>query len=108
LKSNYISNGGMMLNVNENNQMWAWGYAARYDENWFGRTVKTLPYNWSDGKPAIDTTPPVSSLHVIQSTSEYVRRLTPPANIIGLPTNLNRTSPQSSLPADDTTFYNSR
>lgn len=93
------SNGGMNVFLSTNNELFAIGYASRYDENWYGRPIE---YD-GNGKPI--TSPPSigDGYHVASDANDGLKRLTPAANIVGLPTNYIRATKSTPVPNTDPT-----
>lgn len=99
-----ISNGGMMFMITSNHEMYYYGYAAKYGEHWYGlNPIPVVP-----GTSIQDTSIPYPTYNVVHNTSDNIKRLAPISNIIGLPTDYNRASPQSTVPTDNIIFYNTR
>lgn len=99
-----ISNGGMMFMITSDHEMYYYGYAAKYGEHWYGlNPIPVVP-----GTSIQDTSIPYPTYNVVHNTSDNIKRLAPISNIIGLPTDYNRASPQSTVPTDNIIFYNTR
>lgn len=103
-------NGCMTIAVTSDNQMYAFGNAAKYSEQWYAnpQAVPGGP-TWSDGTTRYDTSKGTPS-NVSISSADNLKRLTPANNIIGLPTNYNRTADASSgiTVRDNLIVYNHR
>lgn len=112
IDANYIDAGGTYsLIVNTANEMFAYGYAAKYSEFWYSTpdTKKIAGVTYSDGSQMYDTRILNASAEVKTSSTEYLRRLTPAASIIGLPVNYARNGdPATMTIRDGLIFYNTR
>ncbi|MFW5779834.1 MAG: RCC1 domain-containing protein, partial [Bacillota bacterium] len=96
MKVNQIYNGGTMaVIVNASNDMYGYGYASHYSENWYA-DPSTIGDEYANGDQMYNTTPP-ESLNVTVNSSYTIKRLTPNRNIIGMQTTYLRDNPRESV-----------